>query len=100
MSLDDVTAKIKQKMALAAGLNAKIKFDFGDDGLIFADTTVSPPMVSHENADADTTLVCSLATFEAILEGRQDPNVAFMMGKLKIKGSMGLAIKLNGILED
>jgi putative sterol carrier protein len=100
MSLDDVTAKIKQKMALAAGLNAKIKFDFGDDGLIFADTTVSPPVVSHENADADTTLVCSLATFEAILEGRQDPNVAFMMGKLKIKGSMGLAIKLNGILED
>jgi putative sterol carrier protein len=100
MSLDDVTAKIKQKMALAAGLNAKIKFDFGDDGLIFADTTVSPPVVSYDNADADTTLSCSLSTFEAILEGRQDPNLAYMMGKLKIKGSMGLAIKLNGILED
>ena len=32
--------------------------------------------------------------------GTQDPNIAFMMGKLKVKGSMGLAMKLNGILED
>jgi putative sterol carrier protein len=41
-----------------------------------------------------------LQTFENILAGSQDPNLAFMMGKLKIKGSMGLAMKLNGILED
>ena len=100
MALDDVTSKIKQKMALATGLNAKVKFDFGDDGLIFADTTVSPPTITHEDGDADTTLVCSLSTFDAILNGTQDPNIAFMMGKLKIKGSMALAMKLNGILED
>lgn len=100
MSLDEVISKIKQKMALAAGLNAKIKFDFGDDGVIFADTTVSPPTITEQDGDADTTLSCSLATFEAILNGTQDPNIAFMMGKLKIKGSMGLAMKLNGILED
>jgi len=34
------------------------------------------------------------------MDGRQDPNVAFMMGKLKVQGSMGLALKLNGFLED
>ena len=100
MSLETITTKIKQKMALAAGLNAKVKFDFKDDGLIFVDATQTPPAISHDDAEADTTLICSIDTFQAILDGRQDPNIAFMMGKLKVQGSMGLAMKLNGILED
>ena len=101
MSLESATAKIKEKMMMAAGLNAKVKFDFGDDGAIFVDATQSPPVISENtDEDADTTLVCSLDTFEGIANGTQDPNIAFMMGKLKIKGSMGTAMKLNSILED
>ena len=100
MSLDAITATIQQKMSMAAGLKAKLKIDFGDDGLIFVDTTQTPPLVNHEDAEADTTFVCSMDTFQAILDGTQDPNLAFMMGKLKVKGSMGIAMKLNSILED
>lgn len=100
MDLETATDKIRQKIAQAPHIKAKVKFDFGDDGLIFIDSTQDPPALSHEDAEADTTLSCSLDTFAALLEGRQDPNIAFMMGKLKIKGSMGLAMKLNGILEE
>lgn len=100
MSLDDITQKIQQKLSLAAGLGAKVKFDFGDDGVVFVDATQSPPAISHEDEEADVTLVTSIETFEGIAAGTQDPNVAFMMGKLKVKGSMGLAMKLNAILED
>lgn len=100
MSLDAIHAKIKEKMSMAAGLDAKVKFDFGDDGQIFVDATQSPPVISNEDEDADTTFVTSIDTFKAILAGEQDPNIAFMMGKLKVQGSMGLAMKLNGILED
>ncbi|MGB0720620.1 MAG: SCP2 sterol-binding domain-containing protein [Bdellovibrionales bacterium] len=100
MTTDSIEAKIKEKMALTAGLNAKVKFDFGDDGVVFVDATQSPPVISQEDAEADTTLVCSVETFKGILAGTQDPNIAFMMGKLKVKGSMGLAMKLNSILED
>jgi putative sterol carrier protein len=100
MSLEETTDRIRQKIAAAAGLTAKVKFDFGDEGIVFVDTTQSPPVVSHEDAEADTTLVCSLETFSKILDGAQDPNIAFMMGKLKVKGSMGLAMMLNSILED
>lgn len=87
---------------MAAGLEAKVKFDFGDDGCVLVDTTQKPALVSHEDTDedADTTLICSLDTFEKILDGTQDPSIAFMMGKLKVKGNMGLAMKLNSILED
>ena len=100
MSLDSINAKIKEKMALAAGFDAKVKFDFGDDGIVFVDATQSPPAISEEDAEADVTLVTSKETFKSILEGTQAPNIAFMMGKLKVQGSMGLAMKLNSILED
>lgn len=101
MSLESVTEQIKQKIAMAPGLSAIVKFDFGDDGVIVVDSTQSPAEISHDNeAEAACTLICSIATFEGILNGTQDPNIAFMMGKLKVKGSMGLAMKLNGILED
>ena len=99
MNLDEATAKINQKIAQAPGLSAKVKFDFGDDGVVFVDTTQSPPVVSNDDHDADVTLACSLFTFEGFLTGSQDPNIAFMMGKLKVKGSMGLALKLNALLE-
>ncbi len=100
MSLETVTEAIKAKMAMAAGLDAKVKFDFADDGVIFIDATQNPAEVSHDDADADCTLKCSLDTFKALMDGTQDPTMAFMMGKLKVDGSMGLAMKLNSIIED
>jgi putative sterol carrier protein len=100
MSFDAIKNKIEGKLNKAAGLRGRFKFDFEDEGLIFVDTTVSPPVLSLEDVDADVTLMTSVATFEAIMEGRQDPTLAFMTGKLKIKGSMGLAMKLNSFLED
>jgi putative sterol carrier protein len=100
MSLETITSKIQEKMALAEELDAKVKLDFGDDGVVCVDATVSPPTVSNDDEDADLTLTTSIDTFKAILSGDQDPNIAFMMGKLKVQGSMGLAMKLNSILED
>ena len=100
MSIDTVKDSIRQKLAFAAGFNARVKFDFGDEGRIFVDTTQSPAVISDDNSDADVTLSCALATIEGILNGSQDPNIAFMMGKLKVSGSMGLAMKLNGLLGD
>ncbi|QQG36488.1 MAG: SCP2 sterol-binding domain-containing protein [Micavibrio aeruginosavorus] len=100
MSLETVTEKIRSKMARATGLSARVKFNFGDEGRLLVDSTQSPAVLSHDDADADVTFECTIDTFEAILEGRQDPSLAFMMGKLKVRGSMGLAMKLNAILED
>lgn len=100
MSLETVTEAIRKKIAFAPGLKARAKFNFGDDGIVYVDTTQSPPEISGEDKESDVELVCTADTFQAILDGRQDPNMAFMMGKLKIRGSMGLAMKLNALLED
>jgi putative sterol carrier protein len=100
MNLEEATVKIRQKMARAGHIKAKVKFDFGDDGVVFVDSTQDPPEISHEDKDADATLILSIDTFEKFLAGTHDPTIAFMTGKLKVKGSMGLAMKLNSILED
>lgn|SRR5690606_31855559 len=100
MDIETATQKIKEKLAFAPQVNAKVKFDFAEEGRIFIDATKTPPDLNHDDAEADTTLSCSLETFGAILNGTQDPNIAFMTGKLKVKGSMGIAMKLNAILED
>lgn len=99
MSLDAATAAIRHKLALSPPVNARVKFDFADEGIIFVDATQNPPVISHDDAEADLVLSCAMDTFNGLLNGTQDPNIAFMMGKLKIKGSMGLAMKLNAILE-
>lgn len=101
MSIETVTEQIRQKISQAPDVKAAVLFDFGDDGMIYIDGKQSPPAISHEDAgNADVTLSTSLDTFTGILNGTQDPNIAFMMGKLKVKGNMGLAMKLNSILED
>jgi putative sterol carrier protein len=100
MPLATITNRISQKLAHAPHLNARVKFDFGADGTVFVDATRSPPNITNEDAESDVTLSCTIETFNALLDGTQDPNIAFMMGKLKVKGSMGLAMKLNAILEE
>jgi len=99
MTLEEITEKIRGKFQYADRISAKILFDFGDDGKLFIDATQSPPEISHDEGESDVTLITSLETFGKILDGNQDPNIAFMMGKLKVRGSMGLAMKLNSLLE-
>ena len=97
MTIDDIAEKLTSRLV---GFNHTLKLDFEEDGLLFVDATQNPPVVTKEDKDAEVTLTTTLETFGKIVDGTQDPNLAFMMGKLKVSGSMGLALKLNGMLEE
>ena len=43
---------------------------------------------------ADCTISASQEIFEKIVAGEQNPTSAYMTGKLKLKGDMGAAMKL------
>ena len=50
--------------------------------------------VTEGGNDADVTFSASAENFEKIVAGEQNPTTAYMTGKLKIKGDMGAAMKL------
>jgi putative sterol carrier protein len=50
--------------------------------------------VTEGGGDADATISTSSDVFEQIMSGAQNPTTAYMTGKLKIKGDMGAAMKL------
>jgi len=50
--------------------------------------------VTEGTGDADCTFSASEETFEKIVTGEQNATTAYMTGKLKIKGDMGAAMKL------
>jgi putative sterol carrier protein len=50
--------------------------------------------VTEGGGEADTTIQASEETMMAVVRGEQNPTAAYMTGKLKIKGDMGAAMKL------
>lgn len=98
MSLDDVTSKLQSRIGDASGLDATVKFDFGDDGFLYIDGTSQPYQVSNEDKEADTTITMTLDDFKEMAAGDLDPTTAFMMGKIKVSGDMTVAMKLSSVI--
>lgn len=99
MNLEDHTNMIIEKTVGITDLNKKVKFDLTDEGIIHIDATITPPSISNNDLEADVTFVLSMENFEGLINGSLNPQMAFMMGQLKIEGDMGLALKLADIFE-
>ncbi len=77
-----------------AGMNNS--YVFAIDGAGTWTVRVSDGGVTVEDGDTggDCTIAASAETFEKVMKGEQNPTAAYMSGKLKIKGDMGAAMKL------
>ena len=100
MSLESVTSAIRAKAALAPKLGYRVTFDLGADGLVHWDGTTVPPAIGNEAGESDTTLTLSLDNLQKLVDGNLNPQLAYMTGKLKVAGSMGVALKISQLLED
>ncbi len=98
MSLESSTETIRSRVGDDSGLAATLKFDMGDGGVIHIDATANPNVVSNDDKDAQCTIGVTLEDLEAMLAGDLAPTTAFMSGKLKVDGDMGVAMKLQNIM--
>ncbi len=98
MSLEKITNEMRDKVGSHSALEAIIKFDFGDDGVIRVDGKASPTVIDNDDSDADCTVKVSMDDFVQIAAGDLNPQMAFMSGKLRVEGDMSLAMQLGSIL--
>ena len=84
---------------IGVGLSGKsfegsLKFDCGDDGVIvLADGTAST-----QDQTTDCTIKITQDNLVKLLTGKLNPMTGVMMGKLKISGDMGVAMKLGKLI--
>ncbi len=93
--------KFKNDPGQVTGIDAVYQFKVtGDDGGDwFADLTGETPSVSPgEHASPGCTITVAGQDLVDITTGKLSGQMAFMTGKLKIQGDMGLAMKLQKIL--
>ena len=77
-----------------AGMSNSYLFDIEDEGQWLVTVADGSLAVAEGGGDADATITTSGETFEKIVAGEQNPTTAYMTGKLKIKGDLGAAMKL------
>jgi putative sterol carrier protein len=80
--------------AKTAGMSNSYLFDIDGAGKWKVDVQDGAVKVSEGEGDADATISTSEETFEKMVSGEQNPTSAYMTGKLKVKGDMGAAMKL------
>ncbi len=99
MSLEDATTTIRTMAATSPPLGHRIQFDLGADGIIHWDGSQTPPVIDNTARAAETTISITLDDLNRLITGRLDPTMAYMTGKLRIQGSMGIAFKMSQLLE-
>jgi putative sterol carrier protein len=77
-----------------AGMTNSYVFEIDGAGTWRVDVDDGRVTVTEGNGDADATIAASEDTFEQIASGDLNATTAYMTGKLKVRGDMGAAMKL------
>jgi len=101
MALDELVAEMQTKADKLKELNHTVLFDLGDDGKILLDASGDDVKITPnpDTDDAETTLALSADNMVKLINGDLNPMVAFTLGKLKVFGSKGIALKLSSLLD-
>jgi putative sterol carrier protein len=98
---EKIAKKLQGNPDISKAVNSTYEFNItGDGGGVWTvDLTKEPGSVAPgSTGTAKCTVTCASSDFMNIVSGKMNPQMAFMSGKLKIKGDMGLAMKLQKVI--
>ncbi len=88
------TLSTRADASKTAGMNNTYVFDIEGAGTWTVAVNDGVVDVTEGGEGGDVTISASEENFMKIVKGEQNPTTAYMSGKLKIKGDMGAAMKL------
>ena len=91
--INQAVAALNDKLA-GSSFDGSAKFDIEGEGAVVIDGDGA----RASDEDTDVTLSADAETFQGIMSGDTNPTGAFMTGKLKVDGDMGMAMKLASVL--
>lgn len=96
-----ISEKLNANVAKVKSINSIYEFiltDAGDETWTIDLTKADSFVTKGSSGNAKCTVSIKLSDLGDIVEKKLNPQMAFMTGKLKVKGDMGLALKLGAIL--
>ena len=82
----------------AADLSASYRFDIEGAGTWHVDVENGAVTVTESQDPADCVIATDEQTFLAVVGNEQSPMGAFMTGKIRVEGDMGLALRLKDLV--
>ena len=82
----------------AADLTASYRFDIDGAGSWHVDVEKGAVTVAESQEPADCVIATDEQTFLAVVGNEQSPMGAFMTGKIRVEGDMGLALRLKDLV--
>ena len=79
-------------------LSASYRFDIEDAGSWHVDVENGAVSVTESTDAADCVIATDEQTFLAVVGNEQNPMGAYMTGKIRVQGDMGLALRLKDLV--
>ncbi|GEO79948.1 SCP2 sterol-binding domain-containing protein [Pararhodospirillum oryzae] len=102
--MSETEKRLREALPRLDRLGAVVRLDLGAAGCWRVDARANAQMREEDEADEDDldgvacTVRLSADTLERVMEGRLDPVLGYTLGKIKVAGSRGVALKLVGAL--
>ncbi len=99
--VEDILQELRSRSTNLRSLNASVRFVFEKEKqVVRVDARTDPVSITQQDAESDCTIRISPDNLAKLINGRLNPTLAFTMGKLKVEGSMSIAMKLAQLFDE